>query len=82
MSILCRRNLGSRLTLTHDLVDLPVLLAAHEFFMLIRKLDLDTHLVGRSLDERYLINDHHCCFDGVIRAINGEGELVKAQIRS
>ena len=54
------------LTLTHDLIDLAILLATDELFVLICKLNLDTHLVRRPFDERYLVDHHHCRLYGVI----------------
>lgn len=68
------------LTLSHDLVDFAVLLAANKFLMLVGQLDLDTHLIGRTLDEWNLINDHHSCLDSIIGTVDGERKFLKANI--
>ena len=71
-------DIRPQLTLAHDLVDLAVLLAADEFFVLIGELDLHAHLVLTPLHKRDLVDNHHRRLHSVIRAINGEGEIVKA----
>ena len=68
------------LTLSHNFVDLTVLLTTDEFFVLIRKLYLHTHLIRCSLDEWYLIDDHHRRLDSVIGPVDGKGELFEAEV--
>ena len=68
------------LTLPHNLVNLAVLLAAHKLLMFIGKLDLDTHLVLRTLHEGNLMDDHHSGFHCVVGSVDGKGELVEAYI--
>lgn len=70
------------LTLSHDLVDLAVLLAADELLVLIRKFNLHAHLILTPLDEWNLIDDHHRRFHRVIRPIDGECQIVKAYFRA
>lgn len=67
-------------TLSHDFVDLAIFLAAHKLLVLVCKFDLDSDLVRRAIDERYRFDDHHSCFDSVVRAIDGECELLKADV--
>ena len=67
-------------TLPHDLVDLAILLPTDKFFMLIRKLNLDTYLILSPLDKGYLVNDHHGSFNSVVGTVDGESELVKANL--
>ena len=63
------------LTLTHNLIDLPILLSADEFFMFVGKFDLDSNMALCMFDKRYLLNDHHGSFNGVVGPIDGEGKL-------
>ncbi len=67
-------------TLTHDFVDFAILLATNELFVLVGQLDLDSDLIGSSLDKGDLVDDHHRRLDSVIRAVNGKGELLKAYV--
>lgn len=67
-------------TLAHDLVDLPVLLSTNKLFVFVGKLYLDPDLILGSLDERDLLNDHHCSFDGVVGTIDGERQLIETDI--
>ena len=67
-------------TLPHDLVDLAILLSTDKFLVLIGKLNLDTYLVLSPLDERYLVNDHHGSFNSVVGTVDGESELVEANL--
>lgn len=59
-------------TLTHDLVDFAVFLAAHKLFVLIGQLNLDPDRVLRLRHESDLRNYMKGSLDGVVRAINGE----------
>ena len=67
-------------TLPHDLIDLAVLLATDKFLVFICKLNLDAYLVLRPLDKGYLVNDHHGSFDSVVGTVDGESELIEANL--
>lgn len=64
--------------MTHDLVDLAVLLAADKLFVLVRQLNLHTHLVLATLDEGNLVDDHHGSLNGVVGSIDGKVQIVEA----
>ena len=64
-------------TLSHDLVDFAVFLAAHEFFMFVGKLNFDADLVLSTLHKGDLMYDHHCGFDGIVGSINGKCQLLE-----
>lgn len=64
--------------MTHDLVDLAVLFPADEFLVLIGQLDLHPHLVLTPVDEGDLVDDHHRGLDGIVRPVDGEGQIVEA----
>ncbi len=68
------------LTLTHDLVDLAILFPADEFLVLAGELKLDSDLVLGSSDKGHLGYDHQGGLDGIIRAGDGESQLVKRDI--
>ena len=68
------------LTLPHDLVDLAVLLSADKFLVLVGKLDLDPHLVLATLDKGNLIDDHHARLDRIVGTVDGEGQIVEANL--
>jgi hypothetical protein len=67
-------------TLPHYLIDLAILLAAYKFFVFVCEFDLHTYLVGAPLDKRDLIDDHHCCLDGIIRSVDRERQIFEANI--
>lgn len=67
-------------TLTHDLVDFAVLLAAHEFLVFIGQLDFDAQLVLSPHHKRDLGDHRHGSLDGIVRAIDGEAKLFKGQL--
>lgn len=62
----------------HNLVDLAVLLAADEFFVLVCKLNLDTHVVLRLLHEWDVANHHQSSSHGIVRSIDMKVELLEA----
>lgn len=70
------------LTLAHNLVDLAIFLAADELFVLVGQLNLDPHLVGAALDEGNLVDDHHCRLYSIVGSVDGEGQILKADIGS
>jgi hypothetical protein len=74
------QTLLSKITLAHDLVDLPILLPTDKLLVLVGKLNLDANLVIISIDKRYLVDHHHRCFDGIIRAVDSKSEFVKTDI--
>lgn len=76
------KPIGSAPTLAHDLVYLAVLLSTHKLLVLVGKLDLDTDLVLGALDKGYLVDDHHGGFDSVVRSVNGESQLIEANLGS
>lgn len=67
-------------TLSHDLVDLAILLATDKFFVLVCQLYLDPNLIFVSVDKRYLVDDHQGSFDCIIRTVDGERELFEAHV--
>lgn len=69
------------LTLSHDLVYLAVLLSADKLLVLVGKLDLHTHLILAALDKRNLVDHHHPCLDCIVGSVDGEGQVVKANLR-
>ena len=75
----CRTWL-EELTLCHDFVYLAVLLTRDKFFMLIGKLNLDTHVVLRLLDERDVANHHESSSHGIVRSIDVEVKLLEADL--
>lgn len=69
------------ITLTHDFVDLSILLAADEFLVLIGELDLDSKGGCGSLsDEWQRIDDGHGSLDGIIAAVDVEVKLFKVDL--
>lgn len=64
--------------MTHDLVDLAVLLAADKLLVLVRQLNLYTHLVLATLNEGNLVDNHHSSLDGVVGTIDGKVQIVEA----
>ena len=69
-------------TLTHDLVDFPILLTTDKLLVLVRQLNLDTYLILSTLDEWYLVDDHHGGFDSIVGAIDGKCQLFEAYFRT
>ena len=67
-------------TLTHYLIDLAILLAAHKFFMLVRKLNLNADLVWAPLHKGNLIDHHHSRLHSVVGSVDGEDQVFKAYI--
>lgn len=67
-------------TLSHDFVDLAILLAANELLVLIGKLDLDTNLVLRVRHKLDLRQHGQSSLDGVIRASDVEAKPVEGDI--
>jgi len=68
------------IALTHDLVDLTVLLAADELFVLVRELDLDTQSALGSLQERKAVDDGHRSLDRVVTTIDVEVQLLERDL--
>ena len=64
--------------MAHNLVDLAVLLTADEFLVLVCELDLDAHVVLRFLHEWDVADDHQCSSNSIVRSIDVEVELLKA----
>ena len=56
--------------MSHDLVDLPVLLPTHKLLVLVGQLDLDAHLILGTADKWDLMNYDHGVFDSVVRTID------------
>lgn len=70
----------SRRTLTHNLVDLSILLPTNEFLVLVGELNLDTDLV-LSLSDKLELRDHgKCALDGIVRASGGKTHPVVRQV--
>ena len=68
------------LTLSHDLVYLAVLLSTDKFLVLVGKLDLHTHLILTAFDKRNLIDHHHPCLDCIVGSVDGECQVIKANL--
>ena len=64
-------------TLSHDLVDFAVFLAAHKFFMFVGKLDFDADLVLSTLHKGDLVYDHHGGFDSIVGSVDGKCQLLE-----
>lgn len=71
----------NKLTLSHDFVDLAVLLTTDKLLVLIGELDLDTHLVLASRDEWNLVNNSHGSLHGIVGPIERESQIVEADLR-
>ena len=69
------------LTLSHDLVNLAVLLAADKLLVLVGQLNLHTHLVLAAHHEGNLVDDRHGSLDCIIGAVDRKGQVVKADLR-
>lgn len=68
------------LTLAHDLIDLSILLATDKLLVFVCQLNFYTHLIRGAFDEWNLVDHHHCRFDSIVRAVDGESQLIKADI--
>ena len=68
--------------MSHDLVDLPILLAADKLLVLIGEFDFDTHLILTSPDKWDLMNNNHSRLYRIVGAIDSERQIIKADFCS